>query len=205
MLDAGVDVNAADPDGMTPLHRACIENYLNIASVLVTRGASVTVSSKPPPPRRGEYPGGRGGGGRGMLAPGTQTLAAASLARIAWRDAHWECGVVCGGVQRQDNDWWTPLHAAASGGNWRICNLLFNNGADPLAVNAEGDLPLDLVADAKVEGIIQKEMEAKVCALVSSRLTGGTRWTCRVRDPRLRCHIGHVSWADGLLWRYRRA
>eukprot|EP00037_Helgoeca_nana_P013325 m.122589 g.122589 ORF g.122589 m.122589 type:complete len:275 (+) comp21963_c0_seq4:193-1017(+) len=104
MLDAGVDVNAADPDGMTPLHRACIENYLNIASVLVTRGASVT---------------------------------------------------------RQDNDWWTPLHAAASGGNWRICNLLFNNGADPLAVNAEGDLPLDLVADAKVEGIIQKEMEAK--------------------------------------------
>eukprot|EP00036_Acanthoecidae_sp_10tr_P008829 CAMPEP_0182915798 /NCGR_PEP_ID=MMETSP0105_2-20130417/546_1 /TAXON_ID=81532 ORGANISM="Acanthoeca-like sp., Strain 10tr" /NCGR_SAMPLE_ID=MMETSP0105_2 /ASSEMBLY_ACC=CAM_ASM_000205 /LENGTH=375 /DNA_ID=CAMNT_0025052689 /DNA_START=278 /DNA_END=1405 /DNA_ORIENTATION=+ len=104
MLDAGVDVNAVDPDGMTPLHRACIENYLNIASALVTRGASVT---------------------------------------------------------REDNDWWTPLHAAASGGNWRICNLLFNNGADPLAVNAEGDLPLDLVADAKVEGIIQKEMEAK--------------------------------------------
>ena len=30
-----------------------------------------------------------------------------------------------------------------------------------LAVNAEGDLPIDLVADTKVEGVIQREMEGK--------------------------------------------
>merc|ERR1712205_250516 len=60
-----------------------------------------------------------------------------------------------------DNDWWTPLHAAANSGNWRICNLLLTNGADVLAVNAEGDLPIDLVADTKVEGVIQREMEGK--------------------------------------------
>ena len=35
----------------------------------------------------------------------------------------------------QDNDWWTPIHAAAHGGHWRICNLLFNSGADPLSVS----------------------------------------------------------------------
>lgn len=35
-------------------------------------------------------------------------------------------------------------------GNWRICNLLLSNGADVLAVNAEGDLPIDLVSDTKV-------------------------------------------------------
>lgn len=42
LLEENVDVNATDPDGMTPLHRACIENYLNIASTLVSHGADIT-------------------------------------------------------------------------------------------------------------------------------------------------------------------
>lgn len=104
LLDKGVDPNIPDPDGLTALHRACTENYLNIASALVAKGAD---------------------------------------------------------IKMQDNDWWTPLHAAANSGNWRICNLLLTNGADVLAVNAEGDLPIDLVADTKVEGVIQREMEGK--------------------------------------------
>lgn len=104
LLDKGVDPNIPDPDGLTALHRACTENYLNIASALVAKGAD---------------------------------------------------------IKKQDNDWWTPLHAAANSGNWRICNLLLTNGADVLAVNAEGDLPIDLVADTKVEGVIQREMEGK--------------------------------------------
>lgn len=103
-LTKGVDVHAVDADGMTALHRACIENYLNIVSSLLAKDAD---------------------------------------------------------VHKQDNDWWTPLHAAAQGGHWRICNMLVNNGADPLAVNAEGDLPIDLVGDQKVEGIIQREMEGQ--------------------------------------------
>jgi protein phosphatase 1 regulatory subunit 16A len=105
-LADGVDIQCADADGMTALHKACLENYLPIVSALVAKGADINC---------------------------------------------------------QDNDWWTPLHAAASGGNWRICNMLFSNGADPLAVNAEGDLPFDLVNDTKVEGIIKREMEGKGC------------------------------------------
>lgn len=104
LLDRGVDPNLTDPDGLTALHRACTENYLNIASALVAKGAD---------------------------------------------------------IKAHDNDWWTPLHAAANSGNWRICNLLLTNGADVLAVNAEGDLPIDLVSDTKVEGVIQREMESK--------------------------------------------
>ena len=53
-------------------------------------------------------------------------------------------------VQAEDNDWWTPLHAAASAGNWRMANFLITNGADVQAVNVEGDLPLDVVTDSKV-------------------------------------------------------
>eukprot|EP00039_Didymoeca_costata_P018659 m.334435 g.334435 ORF g.334435 m.334435 type:complete len:366 (+) comp17354_c0_seq1:197-1294(+) len=100
----GADVHAVDADGMTALHRACIENYLNVVSSLLAKDADVS---------------------------------------------------------KQDNDWWTPLHAAAQGGHWRICNQLLNNGADPLAVNAEGDLPIDLVGDQRTEGIIQREMESR--------------------------------------------
>jgi len=101
-LTDGVDIHASDADGMTALHRACMESYLNIASSLINKNADLTVA---------------------------------------------------------DNDWWTPLHAAAHSGHWRICTLLLNNGADPLAVNAEGDLPIDLVGDTKVEGILSREME----------------------------------------------
>lgn len=103
-IAAGVDIHASDADGMTALHKACLENYLPIVSALVSKDADVNI---------------------------------------------------------QDNEWWTPLHAAASGGNWRICNMLFSHGADPLAVNAEGDLPFDLVNDLKVEGVIKREMESK--------------------------------------------
>lgn len=90
-----------------------------------------------------------------------------------------------------DDDWWTPLHVAASAGQrphteifsarlvpaqpspsffpqfpttsgaWRICNKLLEAGADPTAVNANGDLPFDLCSDTRVEGVLQREMEAR--------------------------------------------
>ena len=41
LLDKGVDPNIPDPDGLTALHRACTENYLNIASALVAKGADI--------------------------------------------------------------------------------------------------------------------------------------------------------------------
>jgi len=58
-------------------------------------------------------------------------------------------------VNVRDQDWWTPLHAACSAGNWRVANMLLTNGADVTAVNADGDLPIDLCADAKCEGVLQ--------------------------------------------------
>lgn len=48
-------------------------------------------------------------------------------------------------LEARDDDWWTPLHAAASAGNWRIANYLIGQGADPRKHNSEGDLPIDVV------------------------------------------------------------
>jgi len=60
---------------------------------------------------------------------------------------------------RQDNDWWTPVHAAAHGGHWRILNKLFDKGGDPTMVNCEGDLPIDLVGDARTEKVVSQQMK----------------------------------------------
>eukprot|EP00050_Salpingoeca_kvevrii_P005829 m.285872 g.285872 ORF g.285872 m.285872 type:complete len:431 (+) comp11468_c0_seq1:1-1293(+) len=95
-------INQRDADGQTALHRACLENHLNIASFLVLNGALVNAL---------------------------------------------------------DNDWWTPLHTASCSGAWRIANFLISHGARVDAVNCEGDLPIDLVADSKVENVLKAEMD----------------------------------------------
>jgi ankyrin repeat protein len=53
-------------------------------------------------------------------------------------------------IDAQDNDWWTPLHCAASAGNWRIVNMLLSAGASVSLVNCDGDFPIDVVSDSKV-------------------------------------------------------
>lgn len=142
IIKAGGDPNARNSDGLTALHKACVENTLNCASTLVQHGANVNA---------------------------------------------------------QDNDLWTPLHAAANAGNWRVINYLMGQvwrrasgttfrrvltrrgwlgggvqGADVSAVNADGDLPLDLVTDPKVEKVLLRDMENKGIddAKVLSALTG---------------------------------
>eukprot|EP00054_Salpingoeca_dolichothecata_P001751 m.20526 g.20526 ORF g.20526 m.20526 type:complete len:522 (+) comp12493_c0_seq1:104-1669(+) len=62
-------------------------------------------------------------------------------------------------VNARDNDWWTPLHAAAACGHWRVTNFLLSHGADVTSINADGDLPIDLVEGEKTEQILREEME----------------------------------------------
>ena len=57
-------------------------------------------------------------------------------------------------VNTQDDDWWTPLHAASSAGQWRIANILLSYGALVNIPNADGDFAIDVVSDAKVRVVI---------------------------------------------------
>jgi len=61
-------------------------------------------------------------------------------------------------VNAADNDWWTPLHAAAACDHWRIVSVLLQNGADVSMVNADGDLAVDLAEDGKTKQGLEAEM-----------------------------------------------
>eukprot|EP00052_Salpingoeca_macrocollata_P011988 m.92781 g.92781 ORF g.92781 m.92781 type:complete len:532 (+) comp18290_c0_seq1:84-1679(+) len=62
-------------------------------------------------------------------------------------------------VNTRDHDLWTPLHAASACGHWRLVSFLLNNGADVAAVNADGDLPLDLAEGEKTEKLLWDKLD----------------------------------------------
>ena len=57
--------------------------------------------------------------------------------------------LVAGGANLnvKDADFWTPLHAAVACGNYDLVKILGDNGADLVAINADGNMPIDLVDD----------------------------------------------------------
>lgn len=61
-------------------------------------------------------------------------------------------------INKTDNDWWTPLHAASACDQWRIVNLLLSKEADITAVNADGDLAIDVCEDEKTRKVLEAEM-----------------------------------------------
>eukprot|EP00730_Choanoeca_flexa_P004067 TRINITY_DN11587_c0_g3_i4.p1 TRINITY_DN11587_c0_g3~~TRINITY_DN11587_c0_g3_i4.p1 ORF type:complete len:447 (+),score=155.53 TRINITY_DN11587_c0_g3_i4:613-1953(+) len=61
-------------------------------------------------------------------------------------------------VNLKDDDWWTPLHAAAAFGHWRIVNYLLNQDADITALNADGDMPHDLAEDDRTVQILEDSL-----------------------------------------------
>lgn len=103
MLDYGVDPNLANDDGLTALHQACIDEYDEIAELLVEYGAI---------------------------------------------------------IDAEDRELWTPLHASAACGNFPMVEYLVDHGANVVALNADGNLPVDLVEeDEDLKNYLLKEMD----------------------------------------------
>lgn len=50
-------------------------------------------------------------------------------------------------IDAEDRELWTPLHASAACGNVSMVEYLVDHGASVVAINADGNLPVDLVED----------------------------------------------------------
>lgn len=61
-------------------------------------------------------------------------------------------------VNSKDTELWSPLHAAACCGYIEIARILIANGADLLAVNADGNMPYDICDDEATLDLIESEM-----------------------------------------------
>ena len=62
----------------------------------------------------------------------------------------------------KDADLWTPLHAAVACGNVDLVKYLVEHGADLVAINADGNMPIDLVDEnQEIEMYLDKKMTEK--------------------------------------------
>ncbi|XP_032232683.2 protein phosphatase 1 regulatory subunit 16A isoform X2 [Nematostella vectensis] len=60
-----------------------------------------------------------------------------------------------------DRELWTPLHAATACGNIDVVEYLMDEGANIVAVNSDGNMPIDLVGedDDELREVLEAEME----------------------------------------------
>ena len=63
-------------------------------------------------------------------------------------------------IDAEDRELWTPLHASAACGNFPMVEYLVDHGANVVALNADGNLPVDLVEeDEDLKNYLLKEMD----------------------------------------------
>jgi ankyrin repeat protein len=63
-------------------------------------------------------------------------------------------------INAQDNEGWTPLHAAVSVGNLDVAKYLISKGASLSMCNNDNDLPIDLCdsSNAQMKDYLDEEM-----------------------------------------------
>ncbi|XP_070112002.1 protein phosphatase 1 regulatory subunit 12B isoform X14 [Equus przewalskii] len=72
-------------------------------------------------------------------------------------------------VNQQDNEGWTPLHAAASCGYLNIAEYFINHGADVGIVNSEGEVPSDLAEEPAMKDLLLEQVKKQGVDLEQSR------------------------------------
>ncbi len=64
-------------------------------------------------------------------------------------------------INCQDNEGWTPLHAAASCGNLDIVKYLLSRGAIVDVCNNEGELAIDIAEGEEIVAYLEEDMRRK--------------------------------------------
>ena len=154
-LDKGVDVNAKNVDGETPLHWTASAGHKEIAELLIANGADVNAKNVD-----GQTPldvavdwfndeladllrkhGGKTSDWLSDWNKAEESIhIAARVGHIEAVKQHLTAGT---DVNAKDNNGWTPLHEVAWWGYTEIAELLIAEGADVNAKTNIGQTPLD--------------------------------------------------------------
>lgn len=132
LLKKGVDVNARDKNGETPLYEAATNGYTEIVELLISKGADVNAKDND-----------------GITA----------LHLSAWNNNSEMVAILIAkgaDVNIKKNDGNTPLHDAASNNSKTAIKLLLLNGADINIKNNEGQTPAMLTDDAETKQMLTK-------------------------------------------------
>ncbi|KAK1327923.1 hypothetical protein QTO34_012344 [Cnephaeus nilssonii] len=72
-------------------------------------------------------------------------------------------------VNQQDNEGWTPLHAAASCGYLNIAEYFLSHGASVSIVNSEGEVPSDLAEEPAMKDLLLEQVKKQGVDLEQAR------------------------------------
>ena len=159
LLDQGEDVNARSSAGLTALHEACLENRIEAARLLLSRGADINVATT----RTGMTP--------LMIAVDKVTKDDTLLKELLRRKPQ---------VNQQSNEGWTALSLACDNGHEDYARILLNNNADPNLPRNDGTMPLMMAVNKNSLDIVQMLVKrgAKVNAARPSDGMTALAFTC---------------------------
>ncbi|GMH24002.1 hypothetical protein Nepgr_025845 [Nepenthes gracilis] len=115
-----LDINAADKDGLTALHKAIICKKQAITNFLLRESANPFVRDKD---------------GATLMHYAVQTASSQAIKILLLYNVD---------INLQDNDGWTPLHVAVQARRTDVLRLLLIKGADRTLRNKDGLTPLEL-------------------------------------------------------------
>jgi ankyrin repeat protein len=148
LLGMGIDVNAVDEAGQTPLHKAASRGQAGVAQILLDHGAKIDAEDK----WSGKTPLHLAWGEKNkevayvLITYGADVNARDKNGTTPLHSALYPVAEVLiangADVNVRDAKGETPLHWAAFGGYWQVAELLIKKGADVNARSNNGGTPL---------------------------------------------------------------